>query len=82
MKEITKKESSITLCPGLLEIRYYIKNGIPALAFGPGLLSVSHGPKEFVNIEDLHKCAAGYALTAANLFSKRKNYHNHQDIKS
>jgi acetylornithine deacetylase/succinyl-diaminopimelate desuccinylase family protein len=82
VKEFTKKEPSINLCPGLLETRYYIKNGIPALAFGPGLLSVSHGPDEFVNVEDLYKCTAIYALTAVNLLSKRKNYHDHQDIKS
>jgi len=31
------------LCPGLLEIRFYAEQGIPAFAYGPGLLSVAHG---------------------------------------
>jgi acetylornithine deacetylase/succinyl-diaminopimelate desuccinylase-like protein len=55
------------LCPGVLETRHYQAIGIPALSFGPGLLSVSHGPQEFVSIPKLVECAEAYALTAAQL---------------
>src|SRR5258708_3445931 len=34
------------MCPGLLEIRFYAAQGVPAYAYGPGLLSVAHGPNE------------------------------------
>ena len=55
------------MCPGLLELRFYAQKGIPSFAYGPGLLSVSHGPNEFVKINEIYNCAAIYALTAAQL---------------
>ncbi|MGA7240885.1 MAG: hypothetical protein WBY44_34700 [Bryobacteraceae bacterium] len=35
------------------------------MAYGPGLLSVSHGPNEFVPLKNIRDCAAAYALIAA-----------------
>jgi hypothetical protein len=29
------------MCPGLLETRFYAAHGIPAFAYGPGLMTVS-----------------------------------------
>jgi succinyl-diaminopimelate desuccinylase len=55
------------LCPGLLEIRFYAERGVPALAYGPGLLAVSHGPREFVKMTRVVECAKVYALTAARM---------------
>jgi acetylornithine deacetylase/succinyl-diaminopimelate desuccinylase-like protein len=57
------------LCPGLLETRFYAERGVPAFAYGPGLLSVSHGPHEFVKLDRLVECATIYALTAADLLT-------------
>jgi acetylornithine deacetylase/succinyl-diaminopimelate desuccinylase-like protein len=57
------------MCPGLLEIRFYNRLGIPALAFGPGLLECSHGPEEFVEIKNIGRCATVYALTALDLLA-------------
>jgi succinyl-diaminopimelate desuccinylase len=57
------------MCPGLLEIRFYAERGVPALAYGPGILAVSHGPKEFVKITRMVACAKVYALTAARMLS-------------
>ncbi|MCK5588006.1 MAG: M20 family metallopeptidase [Candidatus Lokiarchaeota archaeon] len=67
VKVITGKLPSFEMCPGLLEIRFYAHKGIPAFAYGPGLLSVSHAPNEFVKIEEIYNCAAIYALTATQL---------------
>ncbi|MFX1515943.1 MAG: ArgE/DapE family deacylase, partial [Promethearchaeota archaeon] len=67
VETITDKRPSIEMCPGLLEIRFYIENSVPAFAYGPGLLAVSHGPKEFVKIEDIYNCIAIYALTAVEI---------------
>ena len=61
---ITGNHPHFEMCPGLLEIRFYIEKNIPAFAYGPGILAVSHGPKEYVRIEDIYKCIAVYALTA------------------
>jgi len=65
--EITGKTPAVEMCPGLLETRFYAEKGVPALAYGPGLLSVSHGPNEFVRLKDIENCAAIYALTAVKL---------------
>ncbi len=64
---LTGKEPAFEMCPGLLETRFYAAHGIPAFAYGPGLLTVSHGPNEFVPIRNIAECAAIYALTAAEI---------------
>jgi acetylornithine deacetylase/succinyl-diaminopimelate desuccinylase-like protein len=64
---VTGKEASFEMCPGLLETRFYAACGIPAFAYGPGLLTVSHGPNEFVPIRNIEQCALIYALTAAEM---------------
>ena len=40
---------------------------MPAYAYGPGLLSISHGPKEFVNTDRIVDCAMIYARVAATV---------------
>jgi succinyl-diaminopimelate desuccinylase len=57
------------MCPGLLETRFYAAQGIPALAYGPGLLSVSHGPNEYVDLRRIVITAAIYALTAVEMLN-------------
>ena len=64
---VTGKAPAVEMCPGLLETRFYMARGIPAFAYGPGLLTVSHGPDEFIPIRNISQCAAIYALTAAEL---------------
>ena len=64
---VTAKEAAFEMCPGLLETRWYAARGIPAFAYGPGLLTVSHGPNEFVPIHNIVQCALVYALTAAEM---------------
>ena len=36
--------------PGVLETRWYAQLGVPAFAYGPGALEVSHGPDEYVEV--------------------------------
>lgn len=69
IRSVTKRSAPFELCPGVLETRHYAALGIPALAYGPGLLSVSHGPNEFVSVRKLVECAEVYALTAMRLLS-------------
>ncbi|HKF24273.1 MAG TPA: M20/M25/M40 family metallo-hydrolase [Candidatus Angelobacter sp.] len=64
---VTGKKPAFEMCPGLLETRFYAARGIPAFAYGPGLLTVSHGPEEFVPIRNIAQCALIYALTAAEV---------------
>jgi acetylornithine deacetylase/succinyl-diaminopimelate desuccinylase family protein len=67
--EIQHRPPSFEMCPGLLETRFYAGRGIPAYAYGPGLLSVSHGPHEYVEMENIFRCAEVYALTAIRLLA-------------
>jgi acetylornithine deacetylase/succinyl-diaminopimelate desuccinylase family protein len=69
IRGVTRRSARFELCPGVLETRHYAALGIPALAYGPGLLSVSHGPHEFVSVPKLLQCAEVYALTAMRLLS-------------
>ena len=69
IRAVTKKAATFELCPGVLETRHYSALGIPSLAYGPGLLSVAHGPHEFVSVSRLLQCAEVYALTALKLLS-------------
>ena len=64
---VTSRKAHFELCPGVLETRHYAQVGIPSMAYGPGLLSVSHGPNEFVSVRKLVQCAEVYALTAMRL---------------
>jgi succinyl-diaminopimelate desuccinylase len=71
IERVTKISPRFEMCPGLLEIRFYADRGLAAYAYGPGLLTVSHGPKEFVPIQNVAKCSAVYALTAIDLLRQR-----------
>jgi len=64
VRAITGNAPRFEMCPGLLETRFYAAQGVPAYAYGPGLLSVAHGPKEYVDLRKVNDCAAIYALTA------------------
>jgi succinyl-diaminopimelate desuccinylase len=64
IRDVTGESASFETCPGLLENRFYAERGVPALAYGPGILAVSHGPQEFVKISRMVEVAKIYALTA------------------
>ena len=65
--EVTGTPPTLTCCPGVLEVRVYDQLGIPAVAFGPGLIERMHGPDEDVPIANLVAAAAIYADVAAAL---------------
>ena len=69
VKAVSGEAPRFEMCPGLLEIRFYAALGIPAYAYGPGLLSVAHGPQEYVDLRKVRECAAIYALTAIEMLS-------------
>src|SRR6267142_1884670 len=67
---VTGEPPRFEMCPGLLETRFYAAQGVPAYAYGPGLLSVAHGPKEYVDLRKVTDCAAIYALTAMEMLKQ------------
>jgi acetylornithine deacetylase/succinyl-diaminopimelate desuccinylase-like protein len=64
IEDVTGRRARFEPCPGLLETRFYCERGIDALAYGPGRLEVSHGPDEYVDLDEICRGAAVYALTA------------------
>ncbi len=54
----------ITLCPGILESRFFLAHGTPSLAYGPGLLEVSHTNEEYVSLPKILDVARIYARVA------------------
>jgi succinyl-diaminopimelate desuccinylase len=62
VEEVEGVAPRFEMCPGVLETRWYAQLGIPAFAYGPGRLDVSHGPHEFVDEAAMRRCAAVYAL--------------------
>jgi succinyl-diaminopimelate desuccinylase len=67
VRAVTGEAPRFEMCPGLLEIRFYAARGVQAYAYGPGLLSVAHGPNEYVDLRKVIDCAAVYALAAQGL---------------
>ena len=70
VRGVTGKAPKFEMCPGLLEIRFYAEQGVPAYAYGPGLLPISHGPKEFVDTDRIVDCAAIYARVAVEVLNQ------------
>jgi len=66
---VTGEAPRFEMCPGLLEIRFYAAQGMPAFAYGPGLLSVAHGPNEYVDLRRIVDTAAIYARTAIEMLT-------------
>jgi succinyl-diaminopimelate desuccinylase len=56
---------TITCCLGVLATRICQRLGIPAVAFGPGLIDQMHGPDENVPTANLTRVAAIYAEVAS-----------------
>jgi acetylornithine deacetylase/succinyl-diaminopimelate desuccinylase-like protein len=57
------------LCPGVLETRWYARLGLPAYAYGPGLLEVAHGSDEYVDVAAVVRCGEVYARTIERMLS-------------
>jgi succinyl-diaminopimelate desuccinylase len=64
---VTGDRPTVTCCPGVLETRVYSRLGIPAVAFGPGLIERMHGADEDVPVANLAAAAAIYARVAVTI---------------
>ncbi|MFN8474729.1 MAG: ArgE/DapE family deacylase [Anaerolineae bacterium] len=64
---VTGQRPTFEMCPGILEIRWYARKGIPAFAYGPGRLEVAHGPDEAVELDRVYQHTIIYALAAQRL---------------
>lgn len=61
---VVGKKPPLTLCPGILETRFFLKQNTPGLAYGPGALEVSHTNDERISIPKILETARIYARMA------------------
>ncbi len=72
VKEVTGFAVKPVLCPGFLNIRYFIGRGQPAVAWGPGELDYAHAPDENIKLDDLKTWTIASSLILIRLL-ERKN---------
>ena len=69
IERATGAPARFEMCPGLTELRFFVPRGVPALVYGPGLVEVSHGPGEYLVVDDLRRVCLVYSLVAAELLA-------------
>jgi succinyl-diaminopimelate desuccinylase len=69
INDVEGSQARFEMCAGILETRWYDQLGIPAFGYGAGRLDVSHGPHEYIDEAAMRRCAAVYALYAAQMLS-------------
>jgi acetylornithine deacetylase/succinyl-diaminopimelate desuccinylase-like protein len=67
---VTGKVPKSSCGRGSRRICFDAERGMPAYGYGPALLSISHGPKEFVDTNRIVECAAIYARVAAKVLQR------------
>jgi len=72
VKEVTGFAVKPVLCPGFLNIRYFIGRGQPAVAWGSGELDYAHAPDENIKLDDLKTWTIASSLILIRLL-ERKN---------
>jgi acetylornithine deacetylase/succinyl-diaminopimelate desuccinylase-like protein len=70
IEEVKGRRPDISICPGLLETRFFVQEGIPAVIYGPGLLDRAHAPDEYIRVDDLVDGTVIYALMALEVLGK------------
>jgi succinyl-diaminopimelate desuccinylase len=70
VEQVKGRCPEVSMCPGLLETRFFVNSGIPAVVYGPGLLEQAHGPQEYVCLEDVYECVEIFALTSIALLGQ------------
>ena len=66
VREITGKEAPLRMLPGFIDIRYFIRKGVPSLMYGPGALEVVHQENEHISLEEVVRAVQVLALTAVH----------------
>ncbi|MEM4748828.1 MAG: M20 family metallopeptidase [Thermosphaera sp.] len=68
IKETLNVEPSKSICVGGLDLKYYLAKGIPAVAYGPGEVSMAHKANEYVSLQNLYDIIKVY-IKLIDLFS-------------
>ncbi len=69
IKNVLKKDPSITVCVGGLDTHYYSSKNIEVITYGPGPVSTAHAANEYLNISELFNVAKVYVQTMRELLS-------------
>lgn len=67
ISKIGARHAPLSMCPGCLETRIYTEHGVPAVAYGPGPMSVMHAPDEHVPISNLIEACSVYSAVLGDM---------------
>ncbi len=67
IQSVTGIRPTTTMCVGGLDMRHFVKAGIPTVAYGPGDLRLAHSADEHVEIQELVTVAKVYAISAMRI---------------
>jgi len=68
------KPPTFTLCPGVLDMRHFVRAGIDCVSYGPGLMKTAHAIDEYINIEDISTYMKVLALTVYDVLAQFSPY--------
>jgi len=74
VEDVLGKTPTFTLCPGFLDMRYFVKAGIQCVCYGPGTLDVAHMRDEYVKLEDIKAFMKVLALTVYDVLALYSPY--------
>lgn len=66
---LIRKPPSLSISCAATEAAFFVKHGIPAVVYGPGIWQTAHAKDEYVLVEDLEMASLVYALVASLLAS-------------
>lgn len=69
--EVLGRSPRKTICVGGLDLKYYIRSGVPAVAYGPGKVGVAHVANEYIEIADLYSAVDVYVKLIEKLSGPR-----------
>jgi succinyl-diaminopimelate desuccinylase len=71
VKEVTGRRPRRTVCMGGLDLRFFTRAGVPAVAYGPGPAEVAHAPDEYVEVRQVVSVALSYYALIKRLSARR-----------
>lgn len=60
IREVLGRSPRKTICVGGLDLKYYIRRGVQAIAYGPGKVGVAHMANEYIEIADIYAAVDVY----------------------
>jgi len=74
VEAVLGRPPSFTLCPGVLDMRHFVRAGVDCVSYGPGLMKTAHARDEYINIDDMSTYMKVLALTVYDVLAQFSPY--------